>query len=132
MDELNIKMLDRIEITQNLFVEYHGGRNKDQTVIIISCWLIFLCEVTSLTSSRQQLVVNVYNIYLHNKINIRTNAMRRISFLTYLYCHVKASYTLNTPVPACVRNKRLDEGIIQACKLKAIAIKFVIFFLGPH
>jgi len=34
MDELNIKMLDRIEITQNLFVEYHGGRNKDQTVII--------------------------------------------------------------------------------------------------
>jgi len=29
MDELKVKMLDRIEITQNLFLEYHGGKNKD-------------------------------------------------------------------------------------------------------
>ena len=34
MDELKVKMLDRIEITQNLYLEYHGGKNKDQVTII--------------------------------------------------------------------------------------------------
>lgn len=28
MDELKVKMLDRIEITQNLFLEYHGGKKQ--------------------------------------------------------------------------------------------------------
>ena len=34
MDKLKVKELDKIEINHNLFLEYHGGAKKDQTVII--------------------------------------------------------------------------------------------------
>ena len=33
-DELFVKKLDGYKITQNLFLEYHGGTDKDQITII--------------------------------------------------------------------------------------------------
>lgn len=33
-DALNVKELDKIQINQNLFLEFHGGKEKKETTII--------------------------------------------------------------------------------------------------
>jgi len=34
LDQLNVKELDKITIDQNMYLEFHGGKNKEETVII--------------------------------------------------------------------------------------------------
>ena len=66
MDELNVKMLDRIEITQNLYLEYHGGKDKDQTVIIpIEIGINFLAGFRQGIGSRNGHMQELGSEWLH-------------------------------------------------------------------